>query len=499
MTRQTIRSLGRASLGGVLVAAAILVTTAPAIAQYYVPLRYDLRFGRPVYVPGREPFRGRRYQNFGNYDAPRPDPYSYEAVQSRNLFLTGNVRAGKGFQGTTPYPQTGSQFSETLPSLRLSEFRRDSVALEDLGSGIEFGAPLPYIPPSAGVTTPFDVRTQSAPAYRGPTSALPPLPPAAGYGGSGSFITPAPEPDAEPRGEPGFYLSPLGDVLPTDGDVQIPQGVYEFILRMAAERVARDEGLQPGPDAAGPADAGPDDDPAGPYLARPSFRFEEEPQNVYRPGDHLERLRAEAGEETEPTLRVRPEDIPDAEPSEEDGEEEAGLLSVTGSANRLEPDLSRPTTRYAGLVRDAHEAFGSGHYDKAAEYYREATILRPDRPTPAFGRVHALLAAGRYHQAALALEQAFARNPAWAGQPPNLLAVFPREDIYPRIVRDLKASLAPVGTDRRLNLVLGYVLYATGKADEAVPYLERAAAEGEGRTVEAAPKALLDAVAKGAG
>ena len=62
-----------------------------------------------------------------------------------NLYLTGNVRGGAGFQGFIPYRSVG-EFSTGLGSDTLSGFRRDSVAIADLGRGITAGQP--YFDPS---------------------------------------------------------------------------------------------------------------------------------------------------------------------------------------------------------------------------------------------------------------------------------------------------------------------------------------------------------------
>lgn len=494
MKRLTIRSNGRTVVGVALVAAAILLmTTAPAFAQHYVPLRYDMRRGRPRYVPGREPFRGTgAYQNYGGYDAPRPDPYSYAAVQSRNLFLTGNVRGGKGFRGTTPYSQTGSQLSQSLPSLRLSDFRRDSVGIGDIGTGVEYGTPLPYTPSSAAVTTAFDTRTQSAPAYRGATSPLPPLPPAAGYGGSGSFIKPALEPDVAPSPGGDERAEDAGRPLVGEGDVEIPDSVYEFILRLAREEEGAAEDAERAADAEGLSRS----DPSRLYLPKPSLSFREGPSNVFRhegidallEGRFFEEEGEQDAEDDGGTLLLSPEDTASAE-------EDGPWVSLRSRRPGFEPDLSRQPTRVALLVRAGHAAFGGDDYDRAAELYREASVLAPSRPTPVFGYLHALLAGGRYYRAALAVERAFERRPEWARKPPNPQSVFPNEVTYDRVVRELKERLSLRPGDRRLNLVLGYVLYAAGEPDEATPYLEKAV-EGEERP-EKAPTVILEAIAAG--
>ena len=68
-------------------AAAICFADATAFGQRYVPLRYDLRLPPLRHRPGPV--------GYGYQPLARLDPYSFEAVQLRNYFVTGNVRAGK--------------------------------------------------------------------------------------------------------------------------------------------------------------------------------------------------------------------------------------------------------------------------------------------------------------------------------------------------------------------------------------------------------------------
>ena len=120
-----------------LLALGVIASSAPG--QYYVPLRYDLRYSlNPGYVTAIP---------YGQ--APtRPDPYAFGSPLYSGLDLTGNVRAGKSFQGNTPFNQQGSQLSTNVPSLALSNFRRDSIGIGDVGTGVEYGMAAPYFPGS---------------------------------------------------------------------------------------------------------------------------------------------------------------------------------------------------------------------------------------------------------------------------------------------------------------------------------------------------------------
>jgi len=126
--------------------AAAVVALGPAVAwaQYRTPLRYDLRYTSPTYIPS----------GVMRYGPPRqPDPYRFGNPLYGNLAVTGNLRLGKSFRGNTPYTASGSLLSRDLPSTRLSDFRRDSIGIEDLGTGLEYGGIRPYYPDMSTVTT----------------------------------------------------------------------------------------------------------------------------------------------------------------------------------------------------------------------------------------------------------------------------------------------------------------------------------------------------------
>jgi hypothetical protein len=129
-------------LTALAVAAAALVPAAAVSGQYYTPLRYDLRYTSPTYIPSGT-------MRFG---PSGPNPYAFGSPLYSDLSVTGNLRAGKSFHGNVPYSQSGSQISTNLGTNRLSNFTRDSIGVGDIGTGVEYGAPMPYYAPSGSVT-----------------------------------------------------------------------------------------------------------------------------------------------------------------------------------------------------------------------------------------------------------------------------------------------------------------------------------------------------------
>jgi len=480
-------------------ALAISMMGSTALAQRFVPMRYDLRSRRAQYggnpyttYPNYNPYAPYGgYAGYGGYygaygPAAQSDPYSFEALQQRNYFVTGNVRAGKSFRGTVPYRDSGNQLSTDLPSLRLSNFRRDSVGIEDIGTGVEYGLPLPYIPSSAAVTTPGMVNQRFAP----PSVYVPPSTGSYGYNVS------SPLPQAYGQGGDDVVLwSPgvlLGDesgaaAVPPD-NLPLPQGFWDRL------EAYREGGEETEPAFSLPQGAeGEEPDPFGAYGLRGTL-----PQNVYDPrrntgaaevepsafgGSALYWLKDEAASEaetgeTEVSAEIAPQHV------------DTGVIvpPPAGSLQKI------PESRYAERVRRAHEAMKAGRYAEADRIYSDAVAFDPGRAVAAFGRAHALLGLAYYHQASLVLVRYLRAHPAWAADLPDLKSVYADAQIYERTVSDLERSAKGEGATPAQRFLLGYVLCAGGRCDEARPYLEQAAASAE---IKEAAQALLDAMTPG--
>ena len=479
-------------------ALAISMVGSTALAQRFVPMRYDLRsrqarYGGNPYTTYRNynpyaPYRG--YTGYGGYygaygPAAQSDPYSFEALQQRNYFVTGNVRAGKSFQGTVPYQDAGSRLTTDLPSLRLSDFRRDSVGIEDIGTGVEYGLPLPYIPSSAAVTTPGMVDQRFAPAE----AYIPPAINPYGYGAS----IPLPQAYEQPGDgvvfwSPDVFLGDEGGAAAVPDNLPLPQGLWD---RLEAYTEGGEE-TEPAFSLAQGAE-GEEPEPFGAYGLRGTL-----PQNVYDPrrntgaaeveppafgGSALYWLKDEAASaaetgETEVSAEITPQHV------------DTGAI-VPPPAGGLQ---KIPESRYAEQVRRAHEALKAGRFAEADRIYSDAVALDPGRAAAAFGRVHALLGLAYYHQASLVLVRYLRAHPAWAADLPDLKSVYADAQMYERTVSDLERSAKGEGATPAHRFLLGYVLCAGGRRDEARPYLEQAAASAE---MKEAAQALLDAMTPG--
>ncbi|MGB2997684.1 MAG: hypothetical protein WBC59_03500 [Phycisphaerae bacterium] len=452
-------------------AAAICFTDATAFGQRYVPLRYDLRLPPLRHRPGPV--------GYGYQPPARVDPYSFEAVQLRNYFVTGNVRAGKSFQGSVPYTQSGSELAMSLPSLSLSNFRRDSVSVADIGTGVEYGAPLPYFAKSAGVTTAASAGIRFAP----PPIYVPPLP---DLFGTAMRLPESGESAREPTARP-YSLRPQeaateGEGIPAEG-IPMPKGLWEWLERLTGEA----EGERPPP-------PGPDAEERTEWFT-PGFEGRE-PENIFNP-DRTEPsdLESEAAESSESLLFETTLKMQDAATQPEAGDARS-WTSVEGLGRGWDVAATPIVagSRYADSVRRAHAAMRDGKYREAESLYADAWVLAPDRFAAVFGRVHALLGLQHYHQAALAVGRLLTARPRWIENAPNPAAAYPAPEAFERIVTDLKTAVSRNDEDVGLNFLLGYVLHAAGREEEARPYLERAAAL---RGSEKGPeRTILDALAR---
>ena len=100
-------------------------------------------------------------------------PARLDALMPRaGLYITGNVTGGASFQGLVPY-RSPYEFNASLGSSLLSDFRRDSVGLQDIYSstGRKVG-PSAYLDPARAISTTVGNRVVSTGADR---SITPPI------------------------------------------------------------------------------------------------------------------------------------------------------------------------------------------------------------------------------------------------------------------------------------------------------------------------------------
>ena len=486
-----------AALVGTL-ALGLLASSAPG--QYYVPLRYDLRYSlNPGYITAIP---------YGQAPS-RPDPYAFGSPIYSGLDLTGNVRAGKSFQGNTPFNQMGSQLSTNIPSMALSNFKRDSVGIGDLGTGVEYGAALPYFPGSASVTSlgtaerrfapipPGDRAPYTLPNYNAANVGMVSVLPTAGFYAGGSPPPDVPAAQVQLMKRNGLYL---------------PRGSIEWVNAMAG-------GIPRAPADMAPTvtteDLSPDARrmdmrlgvPQQPADIRVGLPPELGGQAIAVPGGPADVAAAEArakaraqaagtGETTETSLSPIARKLRDGAAAKEAARTQEGARTSTGAPppaqpgappsgqgnNQEPPVMPAPPTQYTGpatfveYVERAHAQMKESHYGAADALYEAAMVMDADRPSALFGRIYALLGDYRYLQASLVLDRALKLHPDWVAEVPDIKAVYFKPETLMRIIDDLKTNLKDRPANVEANLLLGYINFASGKNDLAKPFLKQVAA-----------------------
>ncbi len=504
-----------------IVAVALVLGPSVARAQYSTPLRYDLRYTSPSYIPSGTLRTG----------PPRQaDPYRFGNPLHGNLGLTGNLRLGKSFQGNTPYVQTGSQLSQSLPSTALSNFRRDSFGVGDLGTPLQYGQAGAFFPDTATVTTPSSAgRRFEAARFRDRAGYLPPnfsgaptgppQTPGNIFTRSGGWIGLTHE-DAEAAEALGY----------TVGVAQSTAEVLESLRALRAGYALDEETEEPSADVAGRR---------YPYELFEK-QFQTDPMNLFGVEPAADARQRESGYERTMQLQYRPEatDLDpwlDTVPQDDDllvepGEARAPDETVTDrwatrggwtEERRADPDdpwaafdtadplqdvdglgpaaepvrpvsvPTEPRSGYAQFVLRAHEAMKQGRYGQAESLYAAAAALDRKRPAAFFGRVHALLATRLYLQAAAVVKRGLSDHPDWVRHVPDLAAVYPEKDVYTRIRRDLRRSVDRGSAQPGYRFLLAYVEMAVGNAEAARSHLP---APGDASGAE---KAMLDALGAG--
>jgi len=497
------------------VALVVVAWATDALAQYYVPLRYDMRYTpNPGYI-APVPY---------SQAPPRVDPYAFGSAQYGNYDITGNVRAGKSFRGSMPFGQQGSQISTRLPSMGLSNFTRDSIGIEDLGTGVEYGAALPYFPGSGSVTSITTAQSRFAtppPMGRAPyglpnvNSAMP------GYTAApGSFAGSAPPPMVSPQQaavyRPGLYVprsavewvnamvEGRGGAPPVDRGVptvtpasagETPQE-SKMDLRLGLPLLPADmrigigtEGSETG--QAAPPEAGAPGAPAAEGApAAPADLFQSPLYWRLREAATTDKPPAR-GEEPSFLLKPpKPRTTPAGGPGEEPnrtGEPE------TPAVPPLIEKLPTTPASYADFLARAQAAVKASQYGVADSLFQAAIVMDPDRPEPFFGRINALLADYRYLQAAIVLDRGLKEHPEWARSIPDAKAGYAKPEVYDRIVGELAEDLKNHPQSAETNLLLGYLSLASGKTEDAKAYLKQVAQVRGDRA--GSERAMLDAIA----
>jgi tetratricopeptide (TPR) repeat protein len=145
----------------------------------------------------------------------------------------------------------------------------------------------------------------------------------------------------------------------------------------------------------------------------------------------------------------------------------APLLAPAPAANKLDESERQ--------IRLGRDAFAAGQIGQAAERFRQAIALAPDRPEDRFLLAQAEFALAHYREAVVAILEGLKLNPDWPAEP------FDPRDLYNRNVIDhaldlerLRQAAERNPDEPALAFLYGYQLWFNGRREEARPYLERA-------------------------
>ncbi len=143
---------------------------------------------------------------------------------------------------------------------------------------------------------------------------------------------------------------------------------------------------------------------------------------------------------------------------------------IMGSHKNLD---SFSETKFNRHVQTAEDHLKAGRYYRAADSFELASVYKPDDPPAVAGRSLALFAAGEYMSSALFLSRALAIRPEYAQARIDLVAMLGSRSRLAERTADAEQWLARSGSGK-LQLLLSYVYYQTGRFNQAKQAIEAA-------------------------
>jgi len=137
--------------------------------------------------------------------------------------------------------------------------------------------------------------------------------------------------------------------------------------------------------------------------------------------------------------------------------------------------LADPNAESDRLVGLGRTAFANLEYGRAAERFRQAAALTPNRPTPQFLLAETLFAQGKYHDAVDAIHAGMLPQPDWPDAPFAPLDLYgPHAADYADHQKALADALDRRPGDPDLLFLRGYLLWFDGRKDDARPLFQKA-------------------------
>lgn len=440
----------------------------------------------------------------GGYNTARP----VSSGINSNLIVTGNVTGGRAFRGYSPI-QDPTSLQIGVPSSALSNFVRDSVGLPSVQSGLSNYAPRPYFSPTQTAVTPGIVQNQALlPRQTTGTYQVSQYRPEMPVTPLASIRGPGPLTPELPNAAPGWQPTGTGMFRPDVVAVQPSQigrnPLTEFPLTTPAEvspgetSPSRQGELPPESPLSQLIRPRPTDReiPTGPQAQPQVGAVEPEVETVQST------LLADMQRYTQAIqAAVQPDDRQDQamqaatrSPNEEmlladPGLGEQGRARLRAEARQdqaarlVEARLAHPIRTLAGerrtpidqLLGQAEQLMQQGEYYRASQVYNSLLTMTPDNALAWLGRANALLAAGEYRSAYLALEQGIGQYPDILRFDFDLPALVGRREVLDIRRAEIERTLV-VNPDYRLRFLLGYLEYFSGLRNLGLQTLQQAAA-----------------------
>ncbi len=398
----------------------------------------------------------------GGYNSPVGTyNYGYSSGGLGNLYITGNVTAGRQFRGFVPY-RDPTQFQGRLGSSALSSFEGDAPNLNRIERGYQSGQGVPYYFRSSTLL-PLSAQVHG---LNIPGSSLPRnqvLPQSESYGLRAALPRPAMEGFNLPQN-----LKPADILIPnilTPEQVQRQMGFPEPMMpslpekpvkkeipkeAVTPEKMVIPEPLITPPEPAKPAEEAPPD--FSTWLSMQAEKAEK-PQIIVGPqaefAESAKRLVVEGKFTT--TQKVLPPGPGETKSRKLSGEKLPVVSELTGTGQ--DP--------FSRSMRSAQHLMIQSRYLDAFQQYTEALSIKPDDPLPLFGQAHALIAAGELRTAARHLEEGMKKFPKFARLQIEGARLFGGRSILDRRKKQLE-NLVEKNNDRQVQILLGYVELLSG-------------------------------------
>lgn len=379
-----------------------------------------------------------------------------------NLYITGNVSAGRQFRGFVPYSDP-TQFQARLGSSALNTFESDAPSLNRIERGYGLGQVEPYYNRNSTIL-PLSAQRYglTIPGSSMPRTSI--LPQPESFGTWALRRPPGPIAGALPErvrpgdilvpmtGAPEAAMRPAETVSPFEPSQDLTPTQKEFLQRALEKEetpaVTPEPRIQPAPEEQIPTgtETEAQTEDFSSWLRRQAETAERPAIRVGPQPEYAESARRMALES-----RDQPASQPATRPRSD-----AGRRTGEKKPAPVISDLTgRGTDEFSRTMRSAQRWMNQGRFYDAFQQYSQALTIKPDDPVPVFGQANALLAAGELRLAAEHLQEALKRFPTFVRLTLDGARLLGSRNILDRRRQQL-TTLSKKNGDPQIELLLGY-------------------------------------------